>query len=170
MYSDLSEILEYLDGGRRSDAEVADLFLEVEQDEAGHVRRVISGDSGESIAAHREILANLYSFLSIILRLSMLHDVYIAPRKASELAPFYFHHVMQCILQLSLPMPHWEVVRHVLQGLPAFQAGQNGRSLYYRDLYRQFHAVAADDLTEALRQAYPLAEAVVDLCYNYGKR
>ena len=167
MYSDLSEILEYLDGGRRSDAEVADLFLEVEQDEAGHVKRVVSGDSGESIAAHREILANLYSFLSIILRLSMLHDVYIAPRKASELVPFCFHHVMQCILQLSLPMPHWEVVRHVLQGLPAFQAGQNGRSLYYRDLYRQFHAVAADDLTEALRQAYPLAEAVVDLCYNY---
>lgn len=66
MYSDLSEILEYLDGGRRSDAEVADLFLEVEQDEAGHVKRVVSGDSGESIAAHREILANLYSFLSII--------------------------------------------------------------------------------------------------------
>lgn len=167
MYSDLSEILEYLDGGRRSDAEVADLFLEVELDEAGHVKRVVSGDSGESIAAHREILANIYSFLSIILRLSMLHDVYIAPRKASELALFYFHHVMQCILQLSLPMPHWEVVRHVLQGLPAFQAGQNGRSLYYRDLYRQFHAVAADDLTEELRQAYPLAEAVVDLCYNY---
>lgn len=167
MYSDLSEILEYLDGGRRSDAEVEDLFLEVEQDEAGHVKRVISGGSGENIAAHREILANLYSFLSIILRLSMLHNVYIAPRKASELAPFRFHHVMQCILQLSLPIPYWGEVRSILQELPAFQMEKNGRSLYYRDLYRQFHAVAADDLTETLRQAYPLAEAVVDLCYNY---
>lgn len=48
------------------------------------------------------------------------------------------------------------------------QMGQNGRSRYYHDLYRQFHVVAADDLTETLRQAYPLAEAVVDLCYCGG--
>lgn len=142
-----------------------DLFIELERDDAGNVKRISMDGDGEDVAMHRDILKNLYSFLSIILRLSMLHDVYIAPRKASEIAPFRFHHVLQCVLRLSMSsIPQWEEVRAILQDLPAFRAGQNGRSRYHRDLYRQFHD---GGLADAQRQAYSLAEAVVDLCYNY---
>ncbi len=165
VYSDLSEIREYMEGGRRSDEDVEDLFIELERDDAGNVKRISMDGDGEDVAMHRDILKNLYSFLSIILRLSMLHDVYIAPRKASEIAPFRFHHVLQCVLRLSMSsIPQWEEVRAILQDLPAFRAGQNGRSRYHRDLYRQFHD---GGLADAQRQAYSLAEAVVDLCYNY---
>lgn len=87
VYSDLSEIREYMEGGRRSDEDVEDLFIELERDDAGNVKRISMDGDGEDVAVHRDILKNLYSFLSIILRLSMLHDVYIAPRKASEFAP-----------------------------------------------------------------------------------
>ena len=87
VYSDLSEIREYMEGGRRSDEDVEDLFIELERDDAGNVKRISMDGDGEDVAMHRDILKNLYSFLSIILRLSMLHDVYIAPRKASEFAP-----------------------------------------------------------------------------------
>lgn len=163
LYSDLSELREYLEGGCRSDKEVEELFLE-----AGSPCACPSEEAGDKIIAHRRLLHHLYGFLSFILQVSMLPDVFIAPRRTRETAPFRFHRVLRCSLQLSLPdVPHWEETRSLLQALPAFREGKNDESLYLRELHEAFRAASSGKLTDELRQAYPSAEAVIELCHNY---
>lgn len=156
LFSDLSELRGYLEGGYRSDEETDDLFAE-------------AGDVGESppggnTIPHRRFLHHLYGFLSFILQVSLMPDAYIAPRRAKETAPFRFHRILRCALQLSLPeLPHWEQARPVLQALPAFHEGKNDASRYLRELHESFRAAPAGGLADA----YPSAGAVIELCHNY---
>lgn len=159
LFSDLSELRGYLEGGYRSDEETDDLFAE-----AGDAGESPPGGAGRNTMPHRRFLHHLYGFLSFILQVSLMPDAYIAPRRAKETAPFRFHRILRCALQLSLPdFPHWKQARSVLQALPAFHEGKNDASRYLRELHESFRAAPAGGLTDA----YPSAEAVIELCHNY---
>jgi 8-oxo-dGTP pyrophosphatase MutT (NUDIX family) len=175
-YSDLSEIGEYLEGGRRTEAELQDLFLEVETGQDGQVLRVLP-QSSRSVTELRQILRNLYSFLSIVMRLSMLPEIYLPPRRPEEVEPYRLHHILACVLQMPSPgISLWDQAVGILRQLPSFQAGRDGRSLYYRELISAYQEVSrnadhkepsATHLDE-LKRPFQLAEAMVDLCYNYA--
>lgn len=55
---------------------------------------------------------------------------------------------------------------NIIRGLPCFQAQVDGRSVYYRQILADFKK--KENLEGLQKRAFYLAEAVVDLCYNYA--
>lgn len=100
-FSDLSEISEYFEGGRRSEAELRDLFLEVACDDSGRTLFVKPAGEGRPVSELRGILHNLYYFLSIVLQLSALPQIYIPPRKTDEYKEYRMHQILSYALELS---------------------------------------------------------------------
>lgn len=131
-FSDLSEISEYFEGGRRSEAELRDLFLEVACDDSGRTLFVKPAGEGRPVSELRGILHNLYYFLSIVLQLSALPQIYIPPRKTDEYKEYRMHQILSYALELSFSdIPYWMEAVNIIRGLPCFQAQVDGRSVYY---------------------------------------
>lgn len=166
-FSDLSEISEYFEGGRRSEAELRDLFLEVACDDSGRTLFVKPAGEGRPVSELRGILHNLYYFLSIVLQLSALPQIYIPPRKTDEYKEYRMHQILSYALELSFSdIPYWMEAVNIIRGLPCFQAQVDGRSVYYRQILADFKK--KENLEGLQKRAFYLAEAVVDLCYNYA--
>lgn len=162
MYSDLSELYEYFEGGRRSDDELRDLFLEVKCDKEGNVLSVAHVDGQKSLEEMRLVIHNLYHFLSLVLRLSAMHGIYIPPRKPEEIRDLRLHQILSCALKLDVPeLSLWKEAVRILEELPCFLQESDGRSVYYRQLLE-----AAENGGNVI--ACRLAEGAVDLCYNYA--
>lgn len=162
MYSDLSELSEYFEGGRRSEEELWDLFLEVKCDSDGRVLSIREENGRKSVAGMRLVIRQLYHFLSLVLGLSTMHSIYIPPRKLEEIKGLRMHHILSCALEMDCPeMALWDEAARVLRSLPCYQKQSDGRSVYHRQILAASRDAA--DMT-----AYRLAEAVIDLCYNYA--
>lgn len=166
-FSDLSEISEYFEGGRRSEAELKDLFLEVKCDDSGHAMSVIPAGEIRPVSELRGIIHNLYYFLSIVLRLSALPRIYIPPRKTDEYKEYHMHRILSYALELPFSdIPYWTEAVSIIRRLPCFQNQNDGRSVYYRQILADFKGEEVSG--KPPKQAFCLAEAVVDLCYNYA--
>lgn len=138
-FSDLSEISEYFEGGRRSEAELKDLFLEVKCDDSGHAMSVIPAGENRPVSELRGIIHNLYYFLSIVLRLSALPRIYIPPRKTDEYKEYHMHRILSYALEIPFSdIPYWTEAVSIIRRLPCFQNQNDGRSVYYRQILADF--------------------------------
>ena len=117
LYSDLSEIYEYgqmalalkknengeqyNDDYKNRRDELIDIFVEV--DKNGEHQTNLSWD------AMAEILENLYSFMETVIKLSMMHDIYISPRADGELGCWKFSSILDKVIRLYVPKDNVEL-------------------------------------------------------------
>lgn len=150
--SDLSEITEYLEG-KRSKEELKDLFIEVQRAE--------TAPSSLEDAMKLEILSSLYWMVYAVLKISMIKGIYLPPRAVEEYAGYKLSNYLEAVLRFQYrDIPGWEEAKDVLHQLKCY--GKNGRSDYVRELE------AASTQAEGSVFSFRLAEAIVDLCYNYA--
>jgi hypothetical protein len=127
-YSDLSEIHDYLEDGKRNSTDLRDLFIEVHGDEIT--------DSKLSEAEMREILSNLYWLLSIVLRISPFRQMYIPPRDESDYANLKLSNILEKVVDLAGNEGD-ELLRRsakVISELQCYSQKNNNRSVYLREL------------------------------------
>lgn len=121
-YSDLSELSEYFEGGRRSEEELWGLFLEVKCDSDGRVLSIREENGRKSVAGMRLVFRQLYHFLSLVLGLSTMHSIYIPPRKLEEIKGLRMHHILFCALEMDCPeLALWDEAARILRSLPCYQ-------------------------------------------------
>lgn len=161
IYSDLSEINDYKDG-IRSDAELLDLFIEVDSDMQPH-------DTSLDVSQCKDIIENLFHLIKTVLRLSSIHTIYISPKPNDEYAmslPKYLSYALR--LNPDDNNELWESAISKLKSLDLVKnsIGSNDRSDYHHAI-RLLHKKAVDSGNVADVEAYQYAEAIVDLCYNY---
>lgn len=154
MYSDLSEIHQYMDK-TRTEKELRDLFCEIGSEETN-----LCTDTC------RDILEHLFWLLKTILRLSPIHTIYIPPRDVNEYKDFRFHDILYDIIKWT-PPPNdslWENaishIRDVIKKIPADRI--DDRSKHLQELLRNFKEDSADS-----KASYQYAEAIMNLTYNY---
>lgn len=160
MYADLSEINDYIQIARelnadgapdvRQRAKLLDLFVEIRD---GHEH-----STELSVKEIEIILENLYWLLQTVLRLSMMHDVYISPKKEEEYKELKLHNILAAVMQFrnvkdSLFLAAVEMIRQ----LPDLE--NDNRSVHLRELKER----AIEE-----SQVYRYAEAIINLCYNYA--
>lgn len=159
MYSDLNEINDYKEGVR-SDAELLDLFIEVDSNLQPH-------DTTLNVSQCKDIIENLFHLIKMVLRLNSIHTIYISPIPDDEYAmslPKYLQRAM------NLKSPDndelWDKAVFLLKSLEIVNgSGSDNRSDYHhaiRKLYKE--AINGIDIDVSV---YQYAEAIVDLCYNY---
>ncbi len=154
LYSDLSEIYRYYKF--QSEEKVRELFVEVNDG--------IIHESEDSIENLRNTLENLYWFLSVVLRLSTMHDIYIPPRDRSEYSGQDFKRILKLVLTFKSEENSelWNSSVAVINSLSCF--GNNSRSVYLREL-RDLSLKTSDI---SLIDSYRYSEAIINLCYNYA--
>lgn len=154
MYSDLSEIHNFYVGDNRIDEERRDLFIEV-----------VDGKTAETSLSDdemREILKNLYWLLSMVLRLSAMHEIYIPPKDPKEYADLRFHNILSAVMRLSRSEdPLFKPALDLLMSLNCYKDNNDNRSVYIRAIKD-----CAPDKADINVRMY--AEAIVNLCYNYA--
>lgn len=153
IYSDLSEIYEYFEGKSRTETELKDLFIEVH----GKTLR----DTSLSILQMREIIENLYWLLSTVLRVSVIHDIYIPPKDPKEYQDFRLHNYLEAVVHFENQEDVlWDDAIDIIKNLACF--GNDNRSVYLRELKQKYKNEQGTD-----KQPYQYAEAIINLCYNY---
>lgn len=157
--SDLSDIKYYIelaDSDLPQDyKKVQDLFVEYEN---GKVNPPQIGKD-----KMRSVLKCLYSFIEMILKLSMMPDIYIKPRDTQEYNNLKFNNILSKVLSFNCSnCNNYNLFINavdIIKKLDATQQNKNDRTSYY------------NDLTEA-RKSYNAdychyARAILDLVYNY---
>lgn len=172
LYSDLSEIYEYgqmalalkknENGEQHNDDyknrrdELIDIFVEV--DKNGEHQTNLSWN------AMAEILENLYSFMETVIKLSMMHDIYISPRADGELGCWKFSSILDKVIRLYVPKDNvelWGSAQTILDNIYKQNKNENNRSVYIRKLKKLVE-------TGTNVKGCQYAQAIVDLCYNYA--
>lgn len=172
LYSDLSEIYEYgqlalalkrnengeqyNDDYKNRRDELIDIFVEVDKD--GEHQTNLSWD------AMAEILENLYSFMETVIKLSMMHDIYISPRADGELGCWKFSSILDKVIRLYVPKDNvelWGSAQTILDNIYKQNKNENNRSVYIRKLKKLVE-------TGTNVKGCQYAQAIVDLCYNYA--
>ena len=145
LYSDLSEIYEYgqlalalkknengeqyNDDYKNRRDELIDIFVEVDKD--GEHQTNLSWD------AMAEILENLYSFMETVIKLSMMHDIYISQGLMVRLGCWKFSSILDKVIRLYVPKDNvelWEVLKRYLITYISKIRNENNRSVYIRKL------------------------------------
>lgn len=154
MYSDLSEIYNYYEGEERSNEERKDLFIEVED---GTLHETSLTDK-----EIREILKNLYWLLSMVLRLSAMHAIYIPPKDPKEYENLHMHHYLNAVLTFEKEDDAlFTEAKEIIRELDSIKAGNDNRSVYIREIQNKL-----DEKRDMALYLY--AEAIINLCYNYA--
>ena len=161
MYSDLSEIYDYIAiaDKAKSDPEqlekLNDLFIEV-----------VDGTTTSSkmpLLDQKLVLQNLYSLLATVLRLSMMHQIYIPPRDVKEYEMLKLSDILNAVLAfVNVDDEIFLKAADIIRKLPATVEKNNNRSVYIRQLKKQAKK------TEINRKYFQYAQAMIDLCYNYA--
>ncbi len=154
MFSDLSEINGYLNGGFRSDSELTDLFIEVADSKCKQ--------TVYTVAAMRDILENLYTLLKMILRISPMHHIYVTPKNRSEYKGLSYHEILNAALEIdNQGEPLWSGAVGIIRKLDCL--GNDNRSVYVREIFNRYMCEG-----NGLEDVYSYAQAIVSLCYNYS--
>ncbi len=161
-YSDLTEINEYREGGKRTDDEVKELFEEVIE---GHVKKAEIG-----VAEMRSIATNLYWLLSIILRISALQQIYISPRDFGEYENLKLSNILKVVTNASFEDDDlWADAVSIIRNLDIYQEKdskqKDNRSAYLREIGKIRDKALNNP---KLCRACQYAAAIIDLCYNYA--
>lgn len=180
MYSDLSEIYAYTSqaDNQKNDAELRTLFAEVE----ANSRKV--RNTNLHVKQMREIMDNLYWLLSIVLRLSVLHEIYISPRDKEEYKNLKLYNILKIVTDMGEPghrefqlerdiikelevdyIALWNEAISLIKALDAFDKKVNDRSVYLRELLEMSESKKETGLNKV---KYQYAEAIINICYNYA--
>ncbi len=184
MYSDLSEIKIYIDkdyeNNKKAKKELNDLFVEVKDG-------IIVQEETNDINSFEEkvnILKKLYSLLAIVLRLSPMENIYLSPRKKDEYEKSGLKKFLGIVLSNHFADNYvndfqvenfnvedfktlWENAVALLK--PIYQEKENDKDedFYPRSVFiRRIKNASLNKLKQELN-CYKLAEAIVNLCYNY---
>lgn len=152
MYSDLSELRGFFDDNVRTEDEVRDLFVEVENG--------VINESMLSTETMKEILENLYWLLSTVLRLSTICDIYIPPKDVNEYKDLRFINILKAVEQFGMFDEKLEKALELIKKLSCY--GSNARSRYIREIKKTYQ-----DESDTLEHCQ-YAEIVINLCYNYA--
>lgn len=157
VYSDLSEIASYLEEPEPERA--MDLFIEV-HGEGVQARVTPSLLSDEEM---HEVLQNLYSLIATVLRLSTVHASYLPPRSGQELEHMRLSDILDKVLKLERDDDGlFEKAASLLRKLRDRHPHENNRSVWLNELRTK------DREGSISHRPLQLAEAIVDLCYNYA--
>lgn len=150
-YSDLTEITDYIED-RKTDIELLDLFIEVEQDSNRLIPTRLTKEQC------KEILENLYHLLKTVLLLSLIHTIYVNPKTDTNMTLSDF---LKKAFKLEMPSSDtlWNEAIEILKSIGT---SSNDRSVYYHKILNAYKDSGAED-----KRTYQYAEAIVDLCYNY---
>ena len=160
IYSDLSEIYEYFEGKSRTETELRDLFIEVDDDKTKKPEERLH-DTSLSISQMRAIIENLYWLLSTVLRVSAIHNIYIPPKDPKEYQDFRLHNYLEAVVHFENQEDAlWNNAIDIIKSLACF--GNDNRSVYLRELKQKYK-----NEQEADKKFYQYAEAIINLCYNY---
>jgi hypothetical protein len=157
VYSDLSEIASYLEEPEPERAR--DLFIEV-HGEGVQARVTPSLLSDEEM---HEVLQNLYSLIATVLRLSTVHASYLPPQSGQELEHMRLSDILDKVLKLERDDDGlFEKAASLLRKLRDRHPHENNRSVWLNELRTK------DREGSISHGPLQLAEAIVDLCYNYA--
>lgn len=184
MYSDLTEIDDYIEGVRVGN-ELLDLFVEVDE------HKKISKTALDTKQC-MSILKKIYYLLKTILRLSLIKDLYVIPKKLNNdnrnrdadqnkeinmSLPKYLQKALSLDADEDTNKELWIKAVKILKNLKKNTdedskykllfdfdkaKGPVDRSYYHHAIKRQYENSVENDITP-----YQYAEAIVDLCYNY---
>lgn len=156
-YSDLTEINRYVNGERSKD-DCHLLFAEkINQEE------VLSTKTYEE---EIQILANLQNFLSTILRISAMSEIYIPPRDPDEYQDLHLSDLLGIVLHFRVNdksySQYFTEAVSVINGLNCYREKNNNRSVYLKEIREKSKA------SQGKIEIYQLAEAIVDIVTNYA--
>ncbi len=166
LFSDLSETYGYTRLGHRTEDELRDLFVEVNEtiDSTGSVYQSVS-NTDLSVFQMQEIVENLYWMLSIVLRLSALHHVYLTPKKPAEYQDLRLHNYLEIVSQYDVCDDSlWNNAIKIITNLECY--GKDDRTEYLVELRKL--AIADSKGAQINILEYYYAESIVCLCYNYA--
>lgn len=174
MYSDLSEIYSYTSKSEspKNMEALQTLFAEVVKD-TKEIR-----DTNLETNEMREIMDNLYWLLSIVLRLSVIHEIYIPPRDKEEYKNLTFYNILKTVINMGEPdidyKTLWKDAIDIIKKLETFRDEKNDRSVYLRELLETFQKQNETGETDEIKKSeknrvkYQYAEAILNICYNYA--
>lgn len=174
MYSDLSEIYSYTSKSEspKNMEALQTLFAEVVKD-TKEIR-----DTNLKLGEMREIMDNLYWLLSIVLRLSVIHEIYIPPRDKEEYKNLTFYNILKTVINMGEPdidyKTLWKDAIDIIKKLETFRDEKNDRSVYLRELLETFQKQNETGKTDEIKKSeknrvkYQYAEAILNICYNYA--
>lgn len=156
-YSDLTEINRYVNGERSKD-DCHLLFAEkINQEE------VLSTKTYEE---EIQILANLQNFLSTILRISAMSEIYIPPRDPDEYQDLHLSDLLGIVLDFKVNdksySQYYAEAVNVINGLNCYRGKNNNRSVYLKEIRENSKAC------QGKIEIFQLAEAIVDIVTNYA--
>lgn len=158
--SDLSDIKYYIEladsDSPQDDKKVQDLFIEFV--DGKEIPPQIGRDKMHNV------LKCLYSFIEMVLKLSMMPDIYIKPRNTEEYIDLKFNNILSRVLSFDCTMynnKHLFInAVNILKRLEATKQRNDNRSVYYRELAQKCMANNAEYCQYAC--------AILDLTYNYA--
>lgn len=152
---DLTEIYGYVNN-ERTDRELFELFVEVNEKQE-------LTESTKNIHELRNIVKKLYWLLKTVLRLSAMHNIYIAPKSEDEYKDKKLTDILKYVVEFTCPEDDylWSEAVSVITNLKSY-GNTNNRSKILREI-----KVASQDSPKANQQVYMYAEAIVNACYNY---
>lgn len=158
MYSDLSEIREYIDGIYKTEEDLKDLFIEVEENASGEY---ILQNTQLNRDEMDKVLQRLYTFITMVLRLSPLHSIYIAPKEEKEYSDYKMFDYLSYVTKLKLDEDKlWNKAIEIIENLNSFKNESSNRSVYFHELKERQNSI---DLIP-----YQYAEAIISICTNYA--
>ena len=155
MYSDLSEIKDYISGSK-SETELLDLFIEVD---GSKCVSETSFDKDECKA----ILEKLYWLLKTVLRLSSIHTIYISPKNTIEYEKLKLHNIIRCLngFQCVNTNKEFSDATKIINQLSCLDSDNRSNYLLCLLHYSQKHP-------ERNKLTCQYAEAIIDIAYNYA--
>jgi len=154
MYSDLSEIHNYI--AYRNDDVIKELFIEMNDGVATECQLTID--------SMKKTLENLYWFISMILRLSPNHNIYLSPRSIEEYERLKMNNILDIVLNFEYKdNPLWIPAVKIIKDLISYKSKLQSRSPYIREIKRK-----SLDNTDLNITAYQYAQVIINLCYNYA--
>lgn len=160
MHSDLSEIKEYIDCIHKTDEDLRDLFIEVEENASGEYILQKTQLNRDEID---KVLQKLYTFITMVLRISPLHSVYIAPKEEKEYVDYKMFNYLSYVTKLKLNEDKdrlWNKAIEIIENLNSFKNESSNRSVYFHELIEKQNSI---DFA-----SYQYAEAIVSICTNYA--
>lgn len=108
----------------------------------------------------RSVLKCMYSYIEMVLKLSMMPDIYIKPRNPEEYKNMKFINILRIVLEFNnTNNPLFDKAVAIINGLNATKTKKNNRSVYFRDLDKV--------LKDNNRTECQYARAILDMVYNY---
>jgi len=160
LYSDLSEIYAYKEG-KYSDIKLIELFQEVDSI-TGEVK-----ESQRNKSDLRKEIINIYWFLKLVLQLSIMHEIYISPRKIEEYKSVCLDDVLNMVFRFDRLSENdlWENAIQILK-MAKDAISKEGKKGSRSEYILKLKEYSLDQHLYAIDK-YMYAEAILNLCYNY---